>query len=145
MFSYITGSHNESYEISSYYSAILIDRSSLKLGPSTENFSVGVNFSHLPLSQYSYDPTSYIYIRGSFNIQWTEPAPGNLGSDVNQYFSGNFGSYANYYVGDGITIKDADGQVSATLDTLTISSVPEPSSLSLLFLGGVVVALGRKR
>ena len=44
-----------------------------------------------------------------------------------------------------LSAQTNQGSSSAYLNNLTFAVIPEPSSLSLLVLGGVVVALGRRR
>ena len=74
------------------------------------------------------------YVRGAFADITSSNADSN--SDPNQYFSGKVGTYINYLDGYGMSINGPNGMITfATVEKLTISSVPEPSALSLLAVG----------
>ena len=84
------------------------------------------------------------YVRGAFADITSSSA--NSSSDPNQYFSGKVGTYINYLDGYGMSINGPNGVVTfATVEKLTISSVPEPSVFSLLAIGLGGLAMMRRR
>jgi len=116
------------------------------------NFSDGFNLDAQALRSFTWS-TWYWQGAGDFHVYpWGEIYPtfspmNYMAHTFNSVgtFTVSIAGYGGYMVVDGNGTYVGTEDVTATKTISVVTSIPEPSSLSLLALGGVVVALGRRK
>ncbi len=109
---------------------VIINEADMSKGEWTGNYQM-----HVPPAPVAGTFSDFGYIEGYGDTMYFEP-----GVSVDDYAVGVFADFEFECIGKGdVTITMMLGDATTVVDTLTISQVPEPMTIALLGLGGLLL------